>query len=205
MKIVLEGAYKHLSNDKIMHFLIDKFQHKIDWGNRYNENHALSIANLIIEQQISFKAAITVKKRFSKLTDGKTSEEIIQMTNQELQSIGISYRKADYIKNVFNFFNTHEADLESMTDIDVIDYLCSIKGVGEWTAQMFLIFNLFRNDIFSPKDLALINSIKKNYSIDKVGKHEIQKLTKSWSPYNSIACLLLWESVENKVFFSDYN
>ena len=103
MKIVLEKAYKHLSNDKIMYFLINKFQHKIDWGNRYNSNYALSIANLIIEQQISFKAAITVKKRFSKLTDGKSSEEIIQMTNQELQSIGISYRKADYIKNVFNF------------------------------------------------------------------------------------------------------
>ena len=205
MKIVLERAYKHLSNDKIMHFLINKFQYKIDWGNRYNVNHALSIANLIIEQQISFKAAITIKKRFSKLTDGKTSDEIIQMTNQELQSIGISFRKADYIKNVFNFFSTHDSDFESMTDKDVIDYLCSIKGVGEWTAQMFLIFNLFRNDIFSPKDLALINSIKKNYSIEKVGKYEIQKLTDSWSPYNSIACLLLWESVENQVFFSDYN
>ena len=205
MKIVLEKAYKHLSNDKIMYFLINKFQDKIDWGNRYNPNYALSIANLIIEQQISFKAAITVKKRFSKLTEGKTSEEIIQMTNQELQSIGISYRKADYIKNVFNFFSTHDADLESMTDKEVIDYLCSIKGVGEWTAQMFLIFNLFRNDIFSPKDLALINSIKKNYSIEKVGKSEIQKLTDSWSPYNSIASLLLWESVENQIFFTDYN
>ena len=205
MKINLDRAYKHLSDDKIMHFLINKFHHKIDWGNRYNPNNALSIANLIIEQQISFKAAITVKKRFSKLTEGKTSEEIIQMTNQELQSIGISYRKADYIKNVFNFFSTHDADLESMTDKEVIDYLCSIKGVGEWTAQMFLIFNLFRNDIFSPKDLALINSIKKNYSIEKVGKSEIQKLTDSWSPYNSIASLLLWESVENQIFFTDYN
>ena len=205
MKVVLERAYKHLSNDKIMHFLIDKFQDKIDWGNRYNANHALSIANLIIEQQISFKAAITVKKRFSKLTDGKTSEEIIEMPNQELQSIGISYRKAEYIKNVFNFFSTYEADLVSMTDKDVIDNLCSIKGVGEWTAQMFLIFNLFRNDIFSPKDLALINSIKKNYSIEKVDKSEIQKLTDKWSPYNSVACLLLWESIENQVFFTDYN
>ena len=205
MKIVLERAYKHLSNDKIMYFLINKFQDKIDWSNRYNSNYALSIANLIIEQQISFKAAITVKKRFSKLTYGKTSEEIIQMTNQELQSIGISYRKADYIKNVFNFFSTHDLDLESMSDKDVIDYLCSIKGIGEWTAQMFLIFNLFRNDIFSPKDLALINSIKKNYSIEKVGKHEIQKLTDNWSPYNSIACLLLWESIENQIFFTDYN
>ena len=205
MKVVLERAYKHLSNDKIMYFLINKFQDKIDWGNRYNSNYALSIANLIIEQQISFKAAITVKKRFSKLTGGKTSEEIIEMPNQELQSIGISYRKADYIKNVFNFFSTHEVDFESMSDKDVIDYLCSIKGVGEWTAQMFLIFNLFRYDIFSPKDLALINSIKKNYSIKKVGKREIQKLTDKWSPYNSVACLLLWESIENQVFFTDYN
>ena len=205
MKLNLKRAYKHLSNDKIMYFLINKFQNKIDWGNRYNSNYALSIANLIIEQQISFKAAITVKKRFSKLTGGKTSEEIIEMPNQELQSIGISYRKAEYIKNVFNFFSTYEADLVSMTDKDVIDNLCSIKGVGEWTAQMFLIFNLFRNDIFSPKDLALINSIKKNYSIEKVDKSEIQKLTDKWSPYNSVACLLLWESIENQVFFTDYN
>ena len=205
MKKNIDKAYKHLSNDKVMYFLINKFQDKIDWGNRYNPNHALSIANLIIEQQISFKAAITVKKRFSKLILGKSSDEIIQITNQELQSIGISFRKAEYIKNVFNFFKTQEVDFESMTDKDVIDYLCSIKGVGEWTAQMFLIFNLFRNDIFSPKDLALINSIKKNYSIEKVGKHEIQELTANWSPYNSIACLLLWESIENQVFFSNYN
>ena len=67
MKINLDRAYRHLSKDKIMYFLINKFKHKIDWGNRYNPNHALSIANLIIEQQISFRAAITVKKRFSKL------------------------------------------------------------------------------------------------------------------------------------------
>ena len=205
MKINLDRAYRHLSKDKIMYFLINKFKHKIDWGNRYNPNHALSIANLIIEQQISFRAAITVKKRFSKLTDGKSTEEIIQMTNQELQSIGISYRKAEYIKNVFKFFSSHEAYFESMTNMEVIDYLSSIKGVGEWTAQMFLIFNLFRNDVFSPKDLALINSIKKNYAIDEVGKLEIQRLTDNWSPYNSVACLLLWESIENQVFFSDYN
>ena len=205
MKRIIKLAYNHLSNDKVMSYLIDKFGDKINWGNRYNSNYALSIANLIIEQQISFKAAITVKKRFSKLTEGKSSQEIIQMSNLELQSIGISFRKAEYIKNIFNFFKNHEADFESMSDKEVIDYLCSVKGVGEWTAQMFLIFNLFRNDIFSPKDLALINSIKKNYSIEKVGKNEIQKLTANWCPFNSVACLLLWESIENQVFFSDYN
>jgi len=202
MQKSIEKAYEHLSNDEIMCFLIKKFKDKIDWGNRYNPNHALSIANLIIEQQISFRAAITVKKRFSKLIKGKSSSEIINMSNIELQSIGISFRKADYIKNVYIFFSSNKLDFESMSDQDVIDYLSSIKGVGEWTAQMFLIFNLFRQDVFSPKDLALINSIKKNYSINQVDERELNKLTNNWSPYNSIACLLLWESVENQVFFS---
>ena len=201
MKKNIDRAYAHLSNDKVMSFLINKFQHKIDWGNRYNPNYSLSIANLIIEQQISFKAAITVKKRFAKLIDGKSFEEIIQMSNNELQSIGISFRKANYIKNVFNFFKTNEVDFEYMTDEEVIDYLTSIKGVGEWTAQMFLIFNLFRENVFSPKDLALINSIKKNYSISLLDKIELEKLINQWSPYNTIACLLLWESIENQVFF----
>ena len=197
----IDRAYAHLSNDKVMSFLINKFQHKIDWGNRYNPNFSLSIANLIIEQQISFKAAITVKKRFAKLIEGKSFEEIIQMSNNELQSIGISFRKANYIKNVFNFFKTNEVDFEYMTDEEIIDYLTSIKGVGEWTAQMFLIFNLFRENVFSPKDLALINSIKKNYSISLLDKIELEKLINQWSPYNTIACLLLWESIENQVFF----
>lgn len=201
MRKNIDRAYAHLSNDKVMSFLINKFQHKIDWGNRYNPNFSLSIANLIIEQQISFKAAITVKKRFAKLIDGKSFEEIIQMSNNELQSIGISFRKANYIKNVFNFFKTNEVDFEYMTDEEVIDYLTSIKGVGEWTAQMFLIFNLFRENVFSPKDLALINSIKKNYSISLLDKIELEKLINQWSPYNTIACLLLWESIENQVFF----
>ena len=202
MRKNIDRAYAHLSNDKVMSFLINKFQHKIDWGNRYNPNYSLSIANLIIEQQISFKAAITVKKRFAKLIDGKSFEEIIQMSNNELQSVGISFRKANYIKNVFNFFKTNEVDFEYMTDEELIDYLTSIKGVGEWTAQMFLIFNLFRENVFSPKDLALINSIKKNYSISLLDKIELEKLINQWSPYNTIACLLLWESIENQVFFN---
>ena len=204
MKSTIKLAYNHLSNDKVMSYLIDKFGDKINWGNRYNSNYALSIANLIIEQQISFKAAITVKKRFAKIVNKKSESEIMNMSNSDLQSIGISFRKAEYIKNVFYFFKSKNIDFDKMSNKEVIDCLISIKGVGEWTAQMFLIFNLFRQDIFSPKDLALINSIKKNYFLKSVGKSEIEKLTKNWSPYNSIACLLLWESVENQIFFKDH-
>ena len=201
MRNTIRLAYDHLTKDKVMSFLIDKFRDKIDWSNRYNSNYPLSIANLIIEQQISFKAAITVKKRFAKIVDKKSQSEIMNMSNTDLQSIGISFRKAEYIKNVFRFFKNKTIDFGKMSDKEVIDCLVAIKGVGEWTAQMFLIFNLFRQDIFSPKDLALINSIKKNYLLESVGKVEIEKLTKKWAPYNSIACLLLWESVENQIFF----
>ena len=201
MRNTIRLAYDHLKKDKVMSFLIDKFRDKIDWGNRYNSNYPLAIANLIIEQQISFKAAITVKKRFAKIVDKKSQSEIMNMSNTDLQSIGISFRKAEYIKNVFRFFKNKTIDFDKMSDKEVIDCLVAIKGVGEWTAQMFLIFNLFRQDIFSPKDLALINSIKKNYLMESVGKVEIEKLTKKWAPYNSIACLLLWESVENQIFF----
>ena len=204
MRNTIRLAYDHLTKDKVMSFLIDKFRDEIDWGNRYNSNYALSIANLIIEQQISFKAAITVKKRFAKIVDKKSQSEIMNMSNTDLQSIGISFRKAEYIKNVFRFFKNKTIDFDKMSDKEVIDCLVAIKGVGEWTAQMFLIFNLFRQDIFSPKDLALINSIKKNYLLESVGKAEIEKLTKKWAPYNSIACLLLWESVENQIFFKDH-
>ena len=204
MRNTIGLAYDHLTKDKVMSFLIDKFRDKIDWSNRYNSNYPLSIANLIIEQQISFKAAITVKKRFAKIVDKKSQSEIMNMSNTVLQSIGISFRKAEYIKNVFRFFKNKTIDFDQMSDKEVIDCLVAIKGVGEWTAQMFLIFNLFRQDIFSPKDLALINSIKKNYLLQSVGKAEIEKLTKKWAPYNSIACLLLWESVENQVFFKDH-
>jgi len=201
MRNIIRLAYDHLTKDEVMSFLIDKFRDKIDWGNRYNSNFPLAIANLIIEQQISFKAAITVKKRFAKIVDKKSKSEIMNMSNTDLQSIGISFRKAEYIKNVFRFFKNKTIDFDKMSDKEVIDCLVAIKGVGEWTAQMFLIFNLFRQDIFSPKDLALINSIKKNYLMESVGKVEIEKLTKKWAPYNSIACLLLWESVENQIFF----
>ena len=197
----LEKAFDHLSKDSVMNFLIHKFSNKIAWGNRFSKNNAKSIANLIIEQQIRFKAAITVKKRFSELTKNKTNSDILSIPDNEIQSLGLSHRKVEYIKNTFQFFKNNDVEFNKLTDDEVIKELTKIKGVGEWTAQMFLIFNLFRKDIFSPKELALINSIKINYKINNLENSRLNELTNTWSPYNSIACLLLWESIENKVFF----
>ena len=200
--VILQKAFKHLSRDNVMNYLISKFSDKINWGNRFDTNNAKSIANLIIEQQISFKAAITIKKRFSELIKNKSNLEILTMSNEEIQSVGVSHRKVQYIKNIYQFFQNNNIDFNKMSDQDVINLLTQIKGIGEWTAQMFLIFNLFRPNIFSPKDLALINSIKINYQYNNLDKKDLEKLTKKWAPYNSIACLLLWESVENKIYFS---
>jgi DNA-3-methyladenine glycosylase II len=125
----------------------------------------------------------------------------LNIPDNEIQSLGLSHRKVEYIKNTFQFFKNNDLEFNELTDDEVINELTKIKGVGEWTAQMFLIFNLFRQDIFSPKDLALINSIKINYKINNLENSRLNELTNSWSPYNSIACLLLWESIENKVFF----
>ena len=145
--------------------------------------------------------ATTVKKKFFDLKKNKSNLEVFNIPNHKIQSIGLSHRKVEYIKNTYNFFHNNNFNFDKLSDEDVINELTKIKGVGEWTAQMFLIFNLFRQNIFSPKDLALINSIKINYDINNLDKIKLNKLIKLWSPYNSIACLLLWESVENKFFF----
>ena len=80
--------------------------------------------------------------------------------------------------------------------------LISIKGIGKWTIEMFLMFELGKPDIFSKGDIALINSVKKNYKMNDLDNKKLEDLIKSWSPYNSTASLLLWKSIEDKLFFN---
>ncbi|MAO32204.1 MAG: hypothetical protein CL824_01745 [Crocinitomicaceae bacterium] len=194
------SAFKHLKKDAVMSFLIDEFEHDIDLLDRYDSNYSKAISFLIIEQQVSFKAAIAIKKRFDILIKNLSNKEVYELNIQKIKNVGISQRKADYIKNTYHFFLTTDVDFTKMDDQSVISRLCKIKGVGEWTAQMFLMFVLFRSDIFAPKDLALINSIKRNYLISDINK--INKLQLKWAPYRSIASLLLWKSIETNTFYA---
>jgi|TARA_B110000090_G_scaffold185984_1_gene214404 3-methyladenine DNA glycosylase/8-oxoguanine DNA glycosylase len=195
------NAFNHLKNDKIMSFLIDKFKNDITLKDRYESDFSKAIALLIIEQQVSFKAAITIKKRFIELISDKTPLQIVEIDNDVMQSIGISYRKVDYIKNTYLFFLNNKTDFQKINKNEVIKELTKIKGVGKWTSEMFLIFILFKKNIFSKGDLALINSIKVNYSISQLSDQKLDSLIKKWSPYNTIASLLLWKSIEEKVFY----
>ena len=198
----IKKAYNYLSKDDCLNHFIIKFSDVIDISERYSVNYAKALADLIIEQQVSFKAAITIKKRFSDLISNLSNNEILELKLEKLQSIGISYRKAEYIRNVYIYFQESKYDFISASNKDVITELISIKGIGLWSAQMFLIFVLMRIDIFSPGDLALMNSLKKNYKIDIKNKKTVESLVNKWSPYKSVASLLLWKSIEEKYFYS---
>ncbi|MDC1034390.1 hypothetical protein OAR02_02980 [Flavobacteriaceae bacterium] len=198
----LKKAYNYLSKDDCLNHFIIKFSDVIDISERYSVNYAKALSDLIIEQQVSFKAAITIKKRFSDLISNLSNNEILELKLEKLQSIGISYRKAEYIRNVYIYFQESKYDFNSASNEDVITELTSIKGIGLWSAQMFLIFVLMRIDIFSPGDLALMNSLKINYKIDIKNKKTVESLVNKWSPYKSVASLLLWKSIEEKYYYS---
>jgi len=198
----LKKAYNYLSKDPCLDHLINKFSNNINISERYNENYPLALAYLIIEQQVSFKAAIAIKKRFIQKVENLTNDQVIDLDDKDLQSVGISFRKAIYIKNVFEYFKNNNYDFVNATNQEVINELTKIKGIGVWSSEMFLMFVLMRINIFSKGDLALMNSIKINYKIDVKDDYKLNSLVESWSPYKSVASLLLWKSIEEKYFFT---
>ena len=198
-KDTIKQGFTFLSNDPVMDFFINEFGNQIDPLDRHNNNYAIALSNLIIEQQISFKAAITIKKKFDDLTKLLSNREILEIDNETIQSTGISFRKVDYIKNIISFFENEKPDFSNLDDKEISKKLCSIKGIGPWTSEMFLLFVFHKPDIFSFGDIALINSIKVNYNLSN--HDEIKELTLKWKPYRSIASLLLWKSIENQIFY----
>ena len=198
-KDTIKKGFTFLSSDPVMDFFIKEFGNQIDPLDRHNNNYAIALSNLIIEQQISFKAAMTIKKKFDDLTKILSNREILEIDNETIQSTGISFRKVDYIKNIISFFENEKPNFSALNDKEISKKLCSIKGIGPWTSEMFLLFVFHKPDIFSFGDIALINSIKVNYNLNNYD--EIKELTLKWKPYRSIASLLLWKSIENQIFY----
>lgn len=201
-EITLKKAYNFLSKDKCLDYLIKRFSEEIDISERYDSNYSRALALLIIEQQVSFKAAITIKERFLKMINNLDNLEVLQIHSDDIQSIGISYRKVEYIKNVYEYFQKSNFNFQKSSEDDVIKELTKIRGIGLWSAQMFLIFVLYRINIFSKGDLALMNSLKINYKIDIKNTDNVDKLIDTWSPYKTVASLILWKSIEEKYFYA---
>lgn len=156
----------------------------------------------IIGQQLSGKVADTIFKRFLSLYKNNKFPkpvELLKTDTEKLRSAGMSYSKASYIKNIAQVFKEKQLDvkkLKAMSVEEVKKELTKIKGVGNWTAEMILIFTLKREDVFSLGDAGLRRAIKNLYNVEK--ETDILKLSEKWKPRRSYACWYLWRSLENR-------
>jgi DNA-3-methyladenine glycosylase II len=161
----------------------------------------------IVSQQLAGKAADAIFKRFVALfPDGEvTAERLLEIPDQAVRDIGASWAKVRYLKDLAAKTQAGELrydQLSEMTDEQVITELSQVKGIGRWTAEMFLIFTLGREDVFSFGDLGLKNGFKKLYSVTtqdpKLLKQEMEEITARWSPYRSYGSLALWRHLDNR-------
>ena len=190
---------EHLSNnDPLLKEVINKV------GHIYREVEPdifTSLVRSIIGQQISTVAQRTIYNRLLELVKEISAQTIFSLEQTELQQIGISNRKALYIKELASKVVNKEIDLESLrtkSDDDVIKELISLKGIGIWTAEMTLIFSLQREDIVSYGDLAIRRGMEKLYKIEKITKKQFDSYRKRYSPYGSVASLYLWAVASGK-------
>tara|TARA_B100000965_G_scaffold113363_1_gene93574 strand:- start:85 stop:669 length:585 start_codon:yes stop_codon:yes gene_type:complete len=157
-----------------------------------SNDYVLDLYKYIVFQQISTKAGNSIYDRFLKYYKANKNN-ISSWSDKEWKSIGLSNQKKNYIENIFILKN-EIYDLKKVSDVNKIyKQLIQIKGVGNWTIDMFLIFSKNNLDIFPEGDLALINVIKKKYQVDSM--NQILEIANKWSPYKTIATLYLWESL----------
>lgn len=155
----------------------------------------------IVSQQLSIKAADTIYSRVKALLpNGKvTPENILKISHEDLRKCGLSNAKASYVKDLAQKVKDKEVHLEkldSMTNEQVIEELTKIKWIGPWTAEMFLMFSLNREDVFSHGDLGLKNALKKIYNLENPTKNDLEKIVLKWCPYRTWGCRILWKSLE---------
>lgn len=157
-----------------------------------------ALSNAIVGQQISVKAAAKIYERFQEAT-GLDPHAIAGLTDDDIKTIGLSGQKSRYISDLAEHFVQNSAvfnHLDSLPDDEVIAELTKVKGIGIWTAQMFLIFTLHRPDIFAPDDRGLQLAVERLYE-KTLTRSELDERASQWSPYRSTACLHLWKSLNN--------
>ena len=156
-----------------------------------------TLCRSIVGQQISVKAADSVWTKVEDLCNGNINKEkIINLSSEEMRSAGLSKQKITYLKNIAtsDVLTTNWGEL---SDVEAIDRLCKIKGVGVWTAEMFLIFNLGRPDVLPLADIGLIRGIEKHYyNSERIDKKELEKFRTKWSPWCTVATWYLWRSLD---------
>lgn len=159
-----------------------------------------SLCRSIIGQQISVKAADSIWSKFEKIIKKIKPINLIKLPKAKLASIGLSRQKILYLKIIAKEFFKKTLDvknLQKMSDDEAIKSLVRIKGIGVWTAQMFLIFNLKRSNIFPFSDIGLIKAISKNYKQKyPLKKEELDYFKNKWDPYSTVATWYMWRSID---------
>lgn len=164
------------------------------------KNHYENLCRTIIWQQLAGKVAQKIWIRFEeKHEQDITPEKTLSLSFEELKSIGLSKQKTSYIIDLAQKFAEYLSKLnfEEMNDEEIIEELIEVKGVGRWSAEMFLIFSLARKDVFAVDDYGLKKAVQKFYSLKELpNRKEMKELSEKWKPHRTTASLLLWKSLE---------
>ena len=224
----IKSAIAHLRNaDPVLRKLIDRLPPPDRaWHSSSKPNHFRSLVAAIVSQQLSGKAADTIFKRFEALFGGAerfprgkssqatptsrrsartkfpTPQEVLLMSVAKMRSAGLSKMKVSFLKDLAAKVQDGTVNFRAMkrwSDDEVIEHLVAVKGIGRWTAEMFLMFSLGRDDVFSHGDLGLRNAMQKLYNL-KVHPtlRQAERITSVWKPYRSLGSLYLWASVDNR-------
>jgi DNA-3-methyladenine glycosylase II len=162
-----------------------------------------SVAEAIVYQQLNGKAAETIFKRFAALPgEPLTPEGILKLSGEQLRGVGLSKQKSAYLKDLAQ--KTAEGILDfsklpELPDEEVIEHLTQVKGIGVWTAHMFLIFSLRRLNVLPTGDYGVQMALKRHYRKRKLPKpKDMEKIARAWEPYRSVACWYMWRSLDIK-------
>jgi DNA-3-methyladenine glycosylase II len=162
-----------------------------------------SLAEAIVYQQLNGKAAETIFKRFATLAgEPLTPEGILKLSDEQLRGVGLSKQRSAYLKDLAQKTAAGVLDfskLPELPDEKVIEHLTQVKGIGVWTAHMFLIFSLRRLDVLPTGDYGVQMALKRHYRKRKLPKpKDMEKIARAWEPYRSVACWYMWRSLDIK-------
>jgi DNA-3-methyladenine glycosylase II len=193
-----EACAHLIKKDRVMRKLIPQF------GEACLQSRGdpfVTLARSVVGQQISVQAAQTIWDRFAKLAKGKLlPAKVLKMKVDDMRACGLSARKIEYLVDLALHFDSgalHVGQWASMDDEAIIAELVAIRGIGRWTAEMFLIFHMLRPDVLPLDDIGMLRGISENYfSGEPVSRSEAKEVAAAWAPYRSVATWYLWRSLD---------
>jgi len=196
--IFWDAACKHLmKKDRVLKRLIPQFK---DATLESRGDPFVTLARSIVGQQISVKAAQTVWDRFALLPQAMTPVDVLRLGVQDMRAAGLSARKVEYLLDLALHFADQRLHVDawaSQSDEDIIGELIAIRGIGRWTAEMFLMFHLMRPNVLPLDDVGLLNGISRNYfSGEQVSRSDAREVAAAWAPYCSVATWYIWRSLD---------